>query len=77
MEHIIASKIHSHLESSGYIINNQHGFRKRRSCESQLFSTAQDFINTVASALRIDAIVLDFSKALDNVHHKMLLRKLR
>ena len=77
MEHIIASQLHTHLDRHGYICDNQHGFRRCRSCETQLFSTTQDFINAIEEGNRIDAIVLDFSKAFDKVDHERLLVKLQ
>ena len=77
MEHIIASQLHTHLDRHGYICDNQHGFRRCRSCETQLFSTTQDFINAIEEGNRIDAIVLDFSKAFDKVDHERLLVKVQ
>ena len=39
MEHIIHSNIMKHLHSHNILTDNQHGFLKRRSCESQLIIT--------------------------------------
>ena len=50
-------------------------FDKKRSCESQLITTCRDFVNTIKNNSHIDAILLDFSKAFDKVHHKSLLKK--
>ena len=33
-EHIVHSTISNHLDASGILTNAQHGFRKRRSCET-------------------------------------------
>ena len=35
-EHVIAKSIMNHLEENKLLCDNQHGFRKMRSCESQL-----------------------------------------
>ena len=50
----------------------QHGFRSKRSCETQLSVT----IDSIARTL-VDIILLDFSKAFDNVAHQRLLHKLQ
>jgi hypothetical protein len=72
MEHM-HSNIIKHLEkkSSEY----QHGFRKERSCESQLVITLQDLANGLNSGDQLDCIPLDFSKAFDKVPHKRLIFK--
>ena len=41
MEHILHSNIISHLQANNILSENQHGFRKHRSCESQLSITLQ------------------------------------
>jgi hypothetical protein len=50
----------------------QHGFRKNRSCVSQLITTIQDLASGIDSSTQIDAILLDFSKAFDKVSHERL-----
>ena len=42
MEHIIKSNIMSHLENNKILYNLQHGFRKARSCETQLIDFIQE-----------------------------------
>jgi hypothetical protein len=42
MEHIITSNIMKHLDSNNILYNLQHGFRKARSCESQLLQFIQE-----------------------------------
>ena len=42
MEHIIASNVAKHLDSNGLMYDLQHGFRERRSCETQLISLVED-----------------------------------
>ena len=76
LEHIIASNLHCHLEEHGFLSDAQHGFRKLRSCETQLYATLQDFFNTLEAGGRLDAVVLDFSKAFDKVPHERLMSKL-
>ena len=47
----------------------QHGFRSKRSCESQLLNTTDEFIQNFESKTQTDVVVLDFSKAFDVVPH--------
>ena len=54
----------------------QHGFRKRRTCETQLMLTVKDFANSLNNRGQTDAVLLDFSKAFDKVPHRRLLLKL-
>ena len=60
------------------IIQNQlkHGFRKRRSCETQLLTTIQEITSNTAKGKQVDVILLDFAKAFDKVSHLRLLHKL-
>ena len=68
LEHIICSSIHKHLEKHRILTDTQHGFRKKRSCESQL-----DLAKSMDLSEQIDLILLDFSKAFDKVPHERLL----
>ena len=77
LEHVIHSNVISHLDQHGILSDAQHGFRKERSCESQLILTVQDLANSLNEGEQVDAILLDFSKAFDKVPHQRLLAKLR
>jgi hypothetical protein len=50
------------FENQNILTDYQHGFRKKRSCESQLITTIQDLASGIDSSTQIDAILLDFSK---------------
>ena len=56
------------LEAHNILIDQQHGFRKRRSCESQLIITVQDLAAGLRDGEQIDAVLLDFTKAFDKVN---------
>ena len=60
MEHIISSQVMRHLDINDVLHDAQHGFRKRRSCETQLLLSADDFLKTLDKNVQTDAIVLDF-----------------
>ena len=66
-----------HLDHHNILTDCQHGFRSRRSCESQLISTIQGIAEKLKSGKdQIDVILLDFANAFDKVPHKRLLHKL-
>ena len=65
-----------HFDSNKILSDQQHGFRKYRSCESQLITTVNDFSNTINRGGQTDAILLDFSKAFDKVDHIGLMDKM-
>ena len=75
VDHSTSQIIH-HLDQHGLLTNRQFGFRKRHSCESQLLLTVDDLARGLRDKEQIDAILLDFSKALDRVPHERLLLKL-
>ena len=77
LEHIVHSNMMNHLHKHNVLADVQHGFRKFRSCESQLIMTTHDFIEYLNNKQQIDAIFLDFSKAFDKVHHQSLLLKVK
>ena len=76
MEHILHSNIITHLERHSILTEAQHGFRSRRSCETQLIYTVHELARGLSEGKQIDAILLDFSKAFDKVPHERLLYKL-
>ena len=75
-EHIIAKSIMNHLEDNDLLSDNQHGFRKKRSCESQLLMFVDELAREMCDGNQLDVAVMDFSKAFDVVPHQRLLRKL-
>ena len=76
LEHIISSNIYSHLDKYKIITDQQHGFRSRRSCETLLISTINDFATTLNHSEQLDAVFLDMSKAFDTVPIHRLCYKL-
>ena len=76
-EHIIVSQTITHLEQHNILVDYQHGFRRRRSCESQLLITAHDLASILDDHAQVDVAVLDFAKAFDKVPHQRLIDKLK
>ncbi len=76
MEHVVASGIMKHARTNNLLYDLQHGFRERRSCETQLLGFQADILKNMADGKQTDAVVLDFSKAFDKVSHSKLVAKL-
>jgi len=76
VEHIIHSNAMQNLENLRILTDSQHGFCKRRSCETQLILTVDDLSRSLDNSEQVDTILLDFSKAFDKVPHRHLLYKL-
>ncbi|MEW8541896.1 MAG: reverse transcriptase family protein [Candidatus Thiodiazotropha sp.] len=64
------------FERNNILTDCQQGFRKRRSCETQLILTINDLARGQNAKQQIGAVLLDFSKAFDRVPHQRLLLKL-
>ena len=65
-----------HFDRNKILNDSQHGFRKKRSCETQLLTTVHEIAKHLSTDSQEDAILLDFSKAFDKVPHTRLLEKL-
>ena len=76
-ESLIRTKIENHLVENDLFNENQHGFRKGRSCISQLLDHYNKIIEDLENGHRNHVIYLDFAKAFDKVHHTILLQKLQ
>jgi hypothetical protein len=76
MEHVIFKHIMDHCDTHNIITDVQHGFRQKRSCESQLLETIDELASNTDKGYQTDVIVLDFRKAFDMVPHLRLLSKL-
>jgi Reverse transcriptase (RNA-dependent DNA polymerase)/Endonuclease-reverse transcriptase len=55
--------------------NEQHGFRKSYSCDTQLLGFSHDIIQAFKEGKEIVAVFLDYEKAFDKVPHDLLINK--
>ena len=77
LESIIKDRIMSYFTLNNFFSKEQHGFRRNRSCETQLLSIMKHWSRVIDDGINIDVIYLDFQKAFDKVPHQRLLSKLK
>ena len=66
MERIVRDSIMEHMEENHLFTEHQHGFRKGRSCITQLIEVIDEWTEHLNNRDSIDAVYLDFQKALKN-----------
>ena len=79
LEHIVHSHVMNfmkHLKAFNILADNQHGFRAKRSPETQLIQTINDLAEGKENGDTTYMAILDFSKAFNEVPHQRLLNKL-
>ena len=77
LETIIRDRLVDYLERAGLIRDSQHGFRKGRSCLSNLLTFLDQVTGLVDNGCSLDIVYLDLAKAFDKVPHQRLLNKLK
>ena len=75
-ERVMRKNMVRYLEDNELMSKNQHGFRKKRSCMTQLLSHIEEIYRALNKDNEVDVIYLDFAKAFDKVDHRVLLAKL-
>ena len=66
----------NYLEGRNLLRETQHGFRKGKSCLTNLLEFLEDVTNIVDKGEEADVLYLDFQKAFDKVAHERLFIKL-
>ena len=77
LEHIVTSHIMKFIEGNNILFPQQHGFRSKLSCETQLVELVSDISKELDAEREVDACLLDFSKAFDKVNHAKFLSKMK
>ena len=76
LEHVIVSNLMAHFEQNDILSKRQHGFRRGRSCESQLLEFVEEVTHGLDNGIPTDVVIMDFAKAFDRVNHSLLTHKL-
>ena len=66
-----------HLDEHQALADEQHGFRHRSSCETQLIQFLEDLTGSIHGGGQVDVVIMDVTKAFDKVSHQRLLYKLK
>ena len=76
-ERVLKKSIQNFLEVTLALADEQHGFRQRRSCLSQLLNHYDEILKGLEEGHNVDTIFLNFSKAFDKVDKFILCRKIK
>ena len=76
-ERVIKSSLQNLLEVTLALADEQHGFRQRRSCLSQLLNHYDEILRGLEEGHNLDIIFLDFSKVFDKVDKFILCGKIK
>ena len=75
-ERVVRNRLVDHLEGHGLFNDGQHGFRRNRSCLTQLLNHYDNILRDLNDGFEVDVVYLDMEKAFDKVDIKILLAKL-
>ena len=64
-ERVVVRKMVEHIEKNELYNQQQHGFRKGRSCLSQLIEQHAEILDAMCDGNAVDVVYLDFAKAFD------------
>ena len=67
----------NHGEDNNILYPLQHGFRRSRSCESQVIEFIDDLTSNLDKGQQVDILVMDFAMAFVKVCHSLLIHKLK
>jgi len=76
LERLLRRHIVNHLEENYLLSVHQHGFVCKKSCQTNLLETFEEWTRSLDNGDSLDVIYLDYRKAFDTVPHKRLIKKL-
>ena len=76
-ERVLKKILQNHLEVTLALNDQQHGFRSKRSCLSQLLSHYNEILKGMEEGANVETVYLDFRKAFDKVDKGILMHKMR
>jgi exonuclease III len=74
LEKIVIDQIGPIINS--YITPGQHGFRTKKSVDSNLLEFSHVLMHSIHNGRQVDAVYTDFAKAFDKINHKTLIEKI-
>ena len=77
LEQIIHHRLITHFEQNNIFFDSQHGFRKRRGCDTQLLILIDELASALDQRKQIDLVIMDSFKVFVNVPHQQLSLKLQ
>ena len=77
LEKIIKEEVVEFLENNGLFYKSQHGFRRSKSCLTNLIEFMENALSWMDEGSSSDVLFIDLQKAFDKVPHQRLLIKLR
>ena len=77
LEKVVYAKVSKFLEINAILCPSQYGFRKRHSTIHGVVEFIQHTVKAYDNKLNTISVLLDLSKALDTIYHKILLYKLK
>ena len=66
----------NHADKNNILYPLQHGFRCKRSCETQLIEFIDEVTTNMSAGKQTDVLIMDLSKAFDKVSYGLLVHKL-
>ena len=75
-EMVVQKNLVHHFEEANAFNDSHHGFRRGRSCLSQLLAHHNEVLQNLENSSNADVIYLDFAKAFDKTDFNVLLLKL-
>ena len=67
----------AYFEENNLINESQHGFRKGRSCLTQLLKHYDEILTDMEEGTQVNVLYVDFEKCFDKIDFKILLNKLK
>ncbi|XP_065682372.1 uncharacterized protein LOC136095565 [Hydra vulgaris] len=77
LESLIRDEIMDYLINNSLLNENQHGFRKNKSCITNLLETLDIITDALENDHSVDMLYLHFEKVFDRVPHSRLITKLQ